>query len=398
MILQQKTYKFRIYPTNTQEKILNKMFGCSRFVWNFFLNKEKEHYLKNQEQTEENRGKNYLSFFDNAKVLTEIKKQEETKFLQEANSQSLQSTLKHLDVAYKRFFIKKSGYPKFKKKNGKQSFSIPQNLSIENGKLYIPKLKDGIKIVEHQKLKGRITTSTLSKSKTNKYYISIGVEEDIQQLPKSNKSIGIDLGIKSFCFISDGKEIENPRFFKKQEKKLKLAQKLLNRKKKGSNRRIKQKLKVARLHKKVTQQKQDFLQKLSTKLIHENQVICLEKLNVKGMLQNHKLSKSIQNCSWSSFVDMLKYKAKWFGREIVFVDRFFPSSKTCFECGCINHNLKLEDREWTCLSCGIVHQRDLNAAKNILKEGLKLFYKSSGTDDNRHGESVRPGEKSGYFQ
>ncbi len=390
MPLQNKTYQFRIYPNAEQQQLLSKMFGCSRFVWNYFLNKEKEYFLNNQEKAEEERTKNYLSYFDNAKALTLLKQEPETKFLKDANSQSLQVTLKNLDVAYKRFFKKQSGFPRFKKKLGKQSISVPQSLSIENGMLHIPKFKTGIKIIQHRPIKGKITTSTITKTSTNKYFVSISVEENIEHLPKITNSVGVDLGIKSFAFFSNGEEVANPKYLEKQTKQLKRQQQHLSRKEKGSNSRSKQKLKVAKIHERITNLRRDFQHKLSLKLIHENQVICIENLSVKNMLKNHKLAKAIQDSSWSSFVNLLEYKCKWYGRTLIKVDRFFPSSKTCSDCGYINQNLKLKDRDWICKGCGVVHQRDWNASKNILKQGLNLV-SSFGTNDYRHGGKIKPG-------
>lgn len=391
MPLQNKTYQFRIYPNAEQQQLFSKMFGCSRFVWNYFLNKEKQHFLNNQEKTEEERTKNYLSYYDNARSLTLLKQEPETKFLKDANSQSLQITLKNLEIAYKRFFKKQSGFPNFKKKLGKQSISVPQSLSIEKGMLHIPKFKTGIKIKQHRQIKGRITTSTITKTPTNKYYVSISVEENILHLPKAVNAVGVDLGIKSFAFLSNGQEIANPKHLAKQSKQLKRQQQHLSRKQKGSNSRSKQKLKLAKIHEKVTNLRKDFQHKLSSKIVHENQVICIEDLSVKNMLKNHNLSKAIQDSSWSSFVGLLEYKCKWYGRTLIKVDRFFPSSKTCSDCGWINQNLKLKDREWSCKGCGVINQRDWNASKNILKQGLNLV-SSFGTNDYRHGENVKPSE------
>lgn len=390
MALQNKTYQFRIYPNTEQQHLFAKMFGCSRFVWNYFLNKEKEHFLKNKEKIEEERVKNYLSYYDNAKTLTLLKQEPETKFLKDANSQSLQTILKNLDIAYKRFFKKQGGFPNFKKKVGKQSICIPQNLSIKNGMLDIPKFKTGIKIKQHRVIKGRITTSTITKTPTNKYYVSVSVEENIPYLKKINNAIGLDLGIKSFAFLSNGQEILNPKYLVKHSNQLKKQQRYLSRKRKGSNRRNKQKLKVAKIHERITNLRKDFQHKLSSKLVHENQVICIEDLSIKNMLKNHKLAKAIQDSSWSSFVNLLEYKCKWYGRTLIKVDRFFPSSKTCSDCGHINQNLKLKDREWICKGCGVVHQRDWNAAKNILKQGLNLVDRSFGTNDYEHGGNVKP--------
>jgi putative transposase len=374
-----KTYKFRIYPTKDQESTLTQMFGCSRFVWNYFLNNSKAHYTNTKE---------HLSYFDNCRLLTLLKQKEETSFLKNTNSQVLQASIKNLDKAFQAFFKKQRGFPKFKNKNRKQSIHIPQNLSVESNQLFIPKLKSGIEIVLHRNFNGKIKTSTISKTKTNKYFVSICVEESIKELPKTDKSIGIDLGIKTFAVLSNGEEIQKQKISTKLEKKLKICQRHLSRKQKGSGKKEKQRVKLARLHEKILNKKQDFMHKASTKLINENQVICLEDLNVKGMLKNRKLAKSIQDCSWSSFVSMLEYKAKWYGRTIIFVDRFYPSSKLCNKCGWKNEGLRLEDREWFCNQCGTNHKRDLNASKNILKQGLKIA-SSAGTADYERGENIK---------
>ena len=245
----------------------------------------------------------------------------------------------------------------------------------ENNKLFMPKFKkQGIKTIIHRKIKGRIISGTISKSKTNKFFISLSCEskEPFDQLEKNINAVGVDLGIKSFLVFSNGEEIENPKLLRTQSNKIKHEQRRFSKTLKGSNNRNKKRIVVAKKFEKVSNQRNDFLQKLSTRIIRENQTVVLEDLNVKGMMGNHKLAGAIGDCSWSSFVKQLQYKADWYGREIIFVNRFFPSSKTCFDCGWINKNLTLKDRSWTCDACGVAHQRDLNAAKNIKKQGLNL--------------------------
>ena len=386
-----RAYKYRIYPTKTQEVMLAKMFGCSRFVWNHYLNKNQQHYLANKEKQEQNRMKGYLSYFDNAKNLTDLKKEEDKKFLSEAITQSLQATLKHLDSSYKRFFSKASGFPSYKKKNGKQSFTIPQYVKISGKKIKMPKFGGGIKIVIDREMTGRIITAVVSKTPSGKYFVSLLTEEDIQTLPENKKAVGIDLGITSFAYLSDGKEIKNIKSLRKSEKKLKIAQRHLSRKKKGSKNKEKARLKVACLHEKIFNRRTDFLHKTSKKIVDENQIICLENLSVKNMMKNHKLAKAIGDCSWSTFVNQIEYKAKWYGRTVVSIDRFFPSSKVCSECGYKNDRLTLKDREWTCSGCGVFHIRDWNAAKNILKQGLNSL--SLGTSDYRCGEEISPSQE-----
>jgi len=374
-----KSYKYKIKPNPEQIVLLNKHFGSIRFAYNYFLNERKKEYETNKQS---------LNYTDNSKSLTELKKQEEYYWLNEINSQSLQSSLKHLDDAYNGFFKKRTKFPKFKSKKSKNSFKVPQFVKLENGKLRIPKFKEPIDLILSRSFNGVIKQCTISKTTTNEYFVSILVETEHSKLEKTGKSIGIDLGLKDFVITSDGYKYKNNRYTKTYERKLKEHQQHLSRKTFGSNRYYKQKLKVANIYKKITNSRLDNLHKVSTELIKKYDVIVLEDLNVKGMVKNHKLSKHISDASWSKFVELLTYKAQWNDKEIVKIDRFFPSSKTCNCCGYINQNLKLDMREWTCPSCKIKLDRDLNASINILKEGYK--HKSSGTDDNRRGDEIRP--------
>jgi len=375
-----KSFKYKLKPNNEQIVLLNKHFGSIRFVYNYFLNERKNEYQNN---------KNTLNYYDNAKSLTDLKAKNEFNWLKEINSQSLQYTLKSLDGAYQNFFKYKKGFPKFKSKKGKNSFSVPQSVKLKDNHLYIPKFKDGIKVIKHRDFKGIIKSCTISKTPTNEYFVSILVDTSNDfKFEKNNKVIGIDLGLKDFLITSEGFKYKNNRYTKRYAKKLKIQQQHLSRKQKGSKRYEKQRLKVARLHKKITNSRVDNLHKISTDLIKKYDTIILEDLNVKGMIKNHKLSKHISDASWGTFVSFLEYKAKWHDKEILKVDRFFPSSKTCNCCGYINQNLKLDMREWICPSCNTNLDRDINASKNILKEGLKI--KSLGTNDNRHGDEIRP--------
>ena len=399
-IAQHKGYKFRIYPTKDQETLLGKMFGCNRFVWNHFLNKQQESYLKNKESTEETRLKGYLSYYENCENLTKLKKESETSFLKETNSQSLQSTLKELDNSYKRFFNKTSGFPNFKKKSNKQSFKVPQNIKIKDNKfLIIPKFLEGIEMVYHRPIpkEGKILYVTISKTPSGKYFASFCVEEPIKEsIKKPNKTVGIDLGITTFATLSDGTKIKNPRNYKKLENQLKKQQQNLSRKQKGSRNREKQRVRVARIHEKISKKRTDFLHKTSKKIIDENQIICLETLNVDGMLKNHKLAKHIQDSGWRTFINQLEYKGLWHGRTIIKINRWFPSSKVCFGCGFKKDDLSLETREWVCQGCGATVDRDLNASKNILRQGINIMIDSNknslGTNENRCGGVVRLGE------
>lgn len=378
-MIKNKTYKFRIYPTVEQEVLLAKHFGCTRFVYNHFLNERKEQYQ---------RGKKSDNYYAQAKSLTEIKKKTEAEWLKEVNSQTLQFALRSLDTAFLNFFRGNARFPKFKSKKHKNTFTIPQFGKLEDGKIIIPKFKDGVKVKLHREVKGKIGKMNITKTPTGKYYVSIFTEQEVEELPKTNKQVGIDLGLKDFVITSDNKKFKNNRYTKKYDKKLKKAQQHLSRKQKGSNGFEKQKLKVAKIHEKIASCRLDTLHKVSYKLVNEFDVIVCEDLNVKGMIKNHKLSKHIADASWGNFVTLLQYKCDWYGKELVKVNRFYPSSKTCADCGWINQDLKLSDREWTCNSCGVIHDRDVNASRNILKEGLKII--SGGTLDNTGGEEISP--------
>lgn len=374
-----KSYKYKLKPNEEQIVLLNKHFGSIRFAYNYFLNERKKEYETNKQS---------LNYYDNAKALTELKKQEEYSWLNEINSQSLQVSLKHLDDAYNGFFKKRTGFPNFKSKHTKNSFKVPQFVKLEKGKLKIPKFDEPIDVILHRNFSGKIKQCTISKTPTNEYFVSILVETEHKKLPKTGKSIGIDLGLKDFVITSEGYKYKNNRYTKTYSNLLKKAQQHLRRKIKGSKLYEKQRLKVAKLHKKITNSRLDNLHKVSTDLIKKYDTIILEDLNIKGMVKNHKLSKHITDASWSKFIELLTYKVEWNDKKIVKIDRFFPSSKTCNCCGYINQNLKLDMREWTCPSCNTKLDRDLNASINILKEGYKII--SDGTSDNGSGGKIRP--------
>jgi len=374
-----KAYKYKLLPDEEQTTLLNKHFGSIRFIYNHFLNERKVEYETND---------NTLNYYDNAKVLTIIKKSDEYIWLKEVNSQSLQYSLKCLDGAYQNFFKFKKGFPKFKSKHNKNSFTVPQFVKVIDDYINIPKFKNGIKMIKHRDFKGDIRSCTISKTATNEYFVSILVETTHNVLPKTGKSVGIDLGIKDFVITSNGYKYKNNRYTKTYAKLLKEKQQHLSRKTKNSNRYKNQKLKVASTHKKITNSRLDNLHKVSTDLIRKYDVIVLEDLNIKGMIKNHKLSKHIADASWGKLIELLTYKAEWNDKTIVKIDRFFPSSKTCNCCGYINQNLTLSMRTWVCPSCNTKLDRDLNASINILKEGYKII--SSGTDDYRRGDEIRP--------
>jgi len=377
------TYKFRLEPTDEQKILLNKHFGSVRWSYNYFLNQRKQEYLNNKKS---------ITYNQQSKCLTELKTNDETEWLKEVNSQSLQYSLKCLDQAYQNFFNKRTQFPKFKSKRNKNSFTCPQFVKNDNNLLFIPKFQEGIEMIMERKIKGTIKKATISKTPTGKYFVSILTEMEYQPLQKTNQSVGIDLGIKDFLVLSNGTKIKNHRFLKHYERSLKLNQQSLSRKTSKSVRYEKQRIKVARIHEKITNSRMDLIHKTTSALIKQFDTIYLEDLNVKGMMKNHKLSKAISDVAWGTFVQVLNYKAGWNDKSVVHIDRFFPSSKTCSKCGWINNNLTLKDREWTC-KCGEKHDRDFNAATNILNEGYRINI-SVGTTDYERGDKIRP-EKSG---
>ncbi|EOW87364.1 IS200/IS605 family element RNA-guided endonuclease TnpB [Enterococcus columbae] len=372
-----KAYKFRIYPTEEQEIFFAKTFGCVRKVYNLMLNDRKKAY----EEVKNDPSKK-MTF------PTPAKYKKEFPFLKEVDSLALANAQLHLDKAYKNFFRDKSvGFPRFKsKKNPVQSYTTNnQNGTvalIDSKFIKVPKLKSLVRIKLHRQPKGMIKSATISRHSSGKYYISLLCKEEISELPETNSAIGIDLGITDFAILSDGQKIDNNKFTSKMEKKLKREQRKLSRrallaKKRGvklyeARNYQKQRQKVARLYEKVKNQRTDFLNKLSTEIIKNHDIICIEDLNVKGMLRNHKLARSISDVSWSSFVAKLQYKADWYGREIIKVDTWFPSSQICSECGHKDGKKSLDIREWTCPICHTHHDRDIIASINILIEGLRI--------------------------
>jgi len=390
-----KAYKYKLKPDNNQMILLNKHFGCIRFVYNYYLNERIEEYKTNKQG---------LSYVDNCKSLTTLKQNNDFTWLNETNSQSMQQSLKCLDGAYNGFFKGRTRFPRFKSKHDRNSFCVPQFTKLIKNKLHIPKFKEGIPIIIDRKFKGEIHQCTVSKTPTNEYFVSILVETSHVKLPKTGKEVGIDLGIKDLIITSDGYKYKNNKYTKTYAKKLKRGQQHLSRKTKGSNRYEKQRLKVARIHKKITNSRVDNLHKISTDLIKKYDQIYLEDLNIKGMLKSCKpkqddngkylpngqsaksgLNKSISDASWGKFINMLEYKANWSDKTITKINRFYPSSKACNECGYINQNLTLKVREWICPKCGMKHDRDLNAALNILKEGRKV--KESGINNDLINEN-----------
>ena len=378
------SYEYRMYPNDSQKELLAKHFGHCRWFYNNALNKRIETY-KTTNKT--------ISRFELQADLPKLKLNENTKWLSEVNSQSLQATLIHLDSAYKKFFTKSGGFPKFKNKSSKQSFEIPKNLNVnfELGFITIPKCKEPIRTIFHRNFIGQIRTCHIKKSNTGKYFVSILVE-DGKELPNKPKvtidnSIGIDVGIKSFLVTSLGEEVENPRFLIKSEKNLKRTQQSLSRKVKGSNNYNKQKLKLQLLHEHVANQRKDWLHKLTSRLISENQTICIESLAVKEMMMNKDYAKAICDVGWGTFFTQLKYKGDRYGRNIIAIGRYEPSSKICSNCGYIKHDLNIKDRNWICPTCNEIHDRDINASINIKAIAIKDY---NNTGSIRNTQKSKP--------
>lgn len=357
-----KSYKYRIYPTNLQTELINKHIGSVRFLYNLALETKQIAYAGNRIN---------LSRYDLQVQLKDLKN--ELTWLRDINSQSLQVALMNLDAAYLCFFKGQNNFPKFKSKNrSRQSFNVPQNVKLVDNRLVIPKFKKGIKIIIHRKIKGTIKNAIISRTPTGKYFASILVDTNTKipnkALIEEKTTIGVDLGIKSFLVTSNGKTFDNPKHLCKAQSKLKYVQRKYS---KYKGKRTKHRLTLA--HEKVVNKRTNFLHKTSIELIRENQSITIEDLSINGMLKNHNLAQAITDVSWSTFVNMLEYKANWYGKNVLRIGRFDPSSKTCSNCGTINKELSLQDRKWTCKKCNSVLDRDKNASINIKNFALKKY-------------------------
>jgi putative transposase len=356
-----KSFKYRIYPTDDQIVKLSNIFGQVRFVYNLGLETKINAWKTHRKS---------ITVFDLNNQIKDLK--DHINWI-DAPSQSLQMAMKNLDSAYNSFF-KGGGFPKFKNKYSNQSFQLPQGVYLKGNQVFIPKLKL-VDIDIHREFKGTIKTSTISKSVTNKYYISILVDTHVdkpeKRLINQETSVGVDLGIKYLAITSDGKKFKNQDFLKSDLRKLRVEQRSLSRKVKGSNHYNNQKLKVALIHEHIRNKREDYLHKISKYLVDNYDTICIENLGTSNMMKNNKLSRAIQDMGWYKFKSFLEYKCDWYGKNLQVIGRFEPSSKTCNSCGYKNKDLKLSDREWVCQECGEIHDRDINAALNIRNFGLR---------------------------
>ena len=369
MTIRQKAYKFRLYPNQEQKQLFAKTFGCSRAIWNMMLADKIKHY-RDTKETLYNTPAQYKNEFP---------------WLREVDSLALANVQINLQAAYKNFFQSGFGFPKFKKKSHRQSYKTngqKGSIVLENGRIKLPKV-GWVRVKAHRQVEGIIKSATISTTPTGKYFVSILCETEIVPLPKTNSSVGIDLGISDFAILSTGEKIGNERFLSKLSKKLAKEQKILSRrgllaKKNGrklsdSKNYQKQRMKVAKIHEKIANQRKDFLNKLSANLIKNHDVICIEDLSSKNLMKNRKLAKAIGDVSWFEFVRMLEYKANWYEKKVSKISRWYPSSQICSDCGFSSGKKELSIREWTCTNCGSHHDRDINASINILNEGLRLL-------------------------
>lgn len=357
-------YRFRFYPTQAQRMSLAKTFGCSRYVYNWALALRTDSYYEEG---------NSVSYTDTSEALTKLKKDKDHKWLKEPSSVALQQSLRNLESAFQNFFDGRAGYPNFKRKHGTQTARFASNaFALYGRRLNVAKVPDPLNVRWSRDLSEscKVTSVTLTKDPAGRYFVSLTCTEEKEPLPENGKAVGIDLGLNDVVVTSDGFKSGNPKYLEDDLYRLRKAQRGLSRKTKGSNNWKKQKRRVARVHAEIRDKRQDFLHKLSRKLVDENQVICFETLNVKSMQQNRSLSRSISDTGWSTLTRFSEYKAEWAGRTVVKIDRWFPSTKRCHACGDVGKSKPLSVREWTCRSCGTVHDRDENAAKNIRTVGL----------------------------
>ena len=370
-----RAYRFRLYPTPEQEQVLARTFGCARFAYNHMLRLRTDAWFSRQER---------IGYHETSAALTQLKKDPEFAWLNEVSSVPVQQALRHLQSAFANFFAKRAKYPTFKRKDGPQSAEYTTSAFKWDGKvLKLAKMNTPLDVRFSRTIPraAKVTTVTVSKDAAGRYFVSMLCDDTVQPKAEVEGKVGIDLGLTHFAILSTGEKIAAPNTFRKHEAKLAKLQRRLAKKQKGSANRKKARLKVAKLHAKIADSRKDFLHKLSTRLINENQVIAIETLAVSNMQKNHSLAKSIADASWSEFVRQLEYKALWYGRELVGIDRWYPSSKRCSDCGHTVAKMPLNVREWSCPECGTIHDRDINAARNVLAAGLAV---------SALGESVNP--------
>jgi len=370
-----RAYRFRFYPTPEQELILARTFGCVRFAYNYMLRLRSDAWMQRQER---------VGYHETSAALTALKKTPEHAWLNEVSSVPVQQALRHLQTAFANFFAKRARYPQFKRKDGPQSAEYTTSaFKWEGHSLKLAKMDAPLAIRWSRTIPkaAKVTTVTVSRDTAGRYFVSLLCDDAVAEKPSAQGKVGIDLGLTHFAILSTGEKVAAPNTFHRNETKLAKLQRRLAKKAKGSNSRKKAKLKVARLHAKIADSRRDFLHKLSTRLINENQVIAVESLSVSNMQKNRCLSKSISDAGWSEFLRQLEYKANWYGRELVGIDKWFPSSKRCSDCGYTTPKMPLNVRQWTCPECGSIHDRDVNAARNVLAAGLAV---------SAHGEAVRP--------
>ncbi|MEA5534270.1 RNA-guided endonuclease TnpB family protein [Crocosphaera sp. XPORK-15E] len=383
----ERAYRFRFYPTTEQENLLRRTMGCVRLVYNKALAARTAGWYERQER---------IGYPETSSSLTEWKKQEDLDFLNEVSCVPLQQTLRHLNTAFTNFWAKRAKYPNFKKKrNGGNAEFTRSAFKWRDGQLWLAKCKEPLNIVWSRYIPNDCKPSrvTVKLDPSGRWFVSILVNDPtVQPLPKTGKKVGIDAGITSLITTSDGEKVTNPRHFNRLYKKLRKVQKALSRKTKGSNNRDKARLQVAKIHAQIKDSRTDFLHKLTTKLVRENDLIAIEDLAIRNMVKNRKLARSISDASWGEFNRQLEYKCQWYGKELIKIDRFFPSSKRCGNCGNTIDKLPLKIREWECPKCGMNHDRDINASKNILAAGLAVSV-CGATIRPEQRKSVKAGAK-----
>ena len=361
-----RAYRFRFYPTPEQEQILARTFGCARFVYNHMLRLRSDAWSQRQEK---------VGYHETSAALTALKKTPEHAWLNEVSSVPLQQALRHLNTAFSHFFARRAGYPSFKRKEGHQSAEYTASAFRWDGAaLRLAKMDEALPIRFSRTLPkaAKLTTVTVSKDPAGRYFVSMLCDDAVEAKPPVASQVGIDLGLTHFAILSSGEKIDTPKHFRRNESRLAKLQRRLARKQKGSSNRAKARLKVARLHARIADARRDFQHQLSTRLINENQVIAVEMLAVSNMRRNRSLGKAISDAGWSEFVSQLEYKARWHGRTLVAIDRWYPSSKRCGDCGHVVAKMPLNLREWICPECAALHDRDVNAARNILAAGLAV--------------------------